>query len=351
MSSKFKDIRSYEISDLEEFLINNNEKKFRAKQLFEWIQKGVENFDDMTNISKELRLKLKEKFILNNAKSLKVLSSENDGTKKYLFKLNDGNIIESVLMRYKHGNTVCVSTQIGCKMGCTFCASTIGGMVRNLTAGEIIGQIFAIQNDIKERVSNIVLMGSGEPLDNYDEVIKFLRLVNHPKGLNIGMRSITLSTSGIAPKIKKLADLNLQLTLAISLHAPNDDLRSSTMPINNKYPIKELIEACKYYIDTTGRRVTFEYALIENVNDNDLTAQELGKLLKGMLCHVNLIPINAVKERGFKPTQNKNIVNFKKTLEKYGITVTIRRELGSDINAACGQLRKGFIEELNIENI
>lgn len=326
-------------------------KKFRAKQLFEWIQKGVENFDDMTNISKELRLKLKEKFILNNAKSLKVLSSENDGTKKYLFKLNDGNIIESVLMRYKHGNTVCVSTQIGCKMGCTFCASTIGGMVRNLTAGEIIGQIFAIQNDIKERVSNIVLMGSGEPLDNYDEVIKFLRLVNHPKGLNIGMRSITLSTSGIAPKIKKLADLNLQLTLAISLHAPNDDLRSSTMPINNKYPIKELIEACKYYIDTTGRRVTFEYALIENVNDNDLTAQELGKLLKGMLCHVNLIPINAVKERGFKPTQNKNIVNFKKTLEKYGITVTIRRELGSDINAACGQLRKGFIEELNIENI
>ena len=339
------DIRSFKFDELEMYFLNIGEKKFRAKQVFNWVQKGVDSFDDMSNLPKKIIEKLKKDFIINNVRKIKVLNSDTDGTKKYLFELYDSNIIETVLMRYKYGNSICVSTQVGCKMGCTFCASTIGGMVRNLKAGEILGQIFSVQNDIGERISNVVLMGSGEPLDNFDEVIKFLKLVNDENGLNISMRSITLSTCGIATKIRELADYNFQITLAISLHAPNDDLRKQTMPITNRYSVSEIIDACKYYIQKTNRRITFEYALIDELNDSTNLANELGMLLKGMLCHVNLIPINNVKERGYVAAKDKKIKDFKKILEKYGITVTIRRELGSDINAACGQLRKGYMEE------
>lgn len=347
MKNNFKkiDLRSLtkkEVKDLVEIL---GEKAFRAKQLFEWIQKGVNNFDDMSNMPKKFREKLEENCTLANVDAVEILDSSKDGTKKFLFSLNDGNVIESVFMKYKHGNSVCVSTQVGCKMGCTFCASTIDGMARNLLSGEIIGQIMEIQNITGERVSNIVLMGSGEPLDNFNEVVRFLKLVNNEESLNISMRSITLSTCGIVPKIIELADLELQLTLAISLHAFSDEKRSETMPINKKYDIESLINACKYYVKKTGRRITFEYALIEGKNDLLEDAKGLIKLLRGLNCHINLIPINEVKERGYKPAKAQNINRFKDSLEKGGLTVTVRRELGSDINAACGQLRKSHLDE------
>ena len=339
-----KQLRSLELDALKAWLSEQGEKPFRAKQIFEWVQKGITSFDEMTNISKALRAKMEESFLLDNVKIVKYLDSK-DKTRKYLLSMNDGEIIEAVLMRYKHGNSICVSTQVGCRMGCTFCASTLGGMTRNLEAGEILGQIMTIQNDIGERISNVVLMGSGEPLDNYDEVIKFLRLVNHPQGLNISMRHITLSTCGMVEEIDRLAEEKLQITLAISLHAVSDDKRNSLMPINRKYDLNALLTACRNYTDKTGRRITFEYALIEGENDHEEEARQLAKKLRGMLCHVNLIPINPVEERGYKASSNKNIIRFQKILKNSGIETTIRRELGSDINAACGQLRAQHLEE------
>ncbi len=339
------DLRNYTLDELEDLVIDLGDKKFRAKQVLSWVHKGIEEIDEMNNIPKTLREKLKEVSYLKNMDILKVLKSKIDNTRKYLLILKDGNIIESVLMKYKHGNTVCVSTQVGCKMGCGFCASTLDGVVRNLTAGEILGQVLTIQNDIGERISNIVLMGSGEPLDNYEEVLKFFGIINHPIGLNISMRNITLSTCGIVPKILDLAEKKLQITLAISLHAPNDEIRSKSMPINKVYNIDSILNACKKYIENTNRRITFEYALIKGVNDKREHAMELADKLKGILCHVNLIPLNEVKETGYKTSNQRSVEEFKKILEKKGIRVTVRRELGSDIDAACGQLRKNYLEK------
>jgi 23S rRNA (adenine2503-C2)-methyltransferase len=317
---------------------------FRGKQIFEWVHKGVQGFSEMKNIPKALQDQLAEQFIVSNMKIVEVLKSKSDETRKYLMELADGNIIECVFMKYKHGNTICISTQVGCRMKCSFCASTVHGLERNLDAGEMLGQILEVTKDTGERISNIVLMGSGEPLDNYDEVLKFLRIVNHDKGLNIGMRNITLSTCGVIPKIEALMKENLQITLAISLHSTNDDKRSSLMPVNKKYPIGDLLETCKEYIKTTGRRITFEYALIQNQNDTEAEANRLGKLLNGILCHVNLIPINPVRENGFEATSLEQARKFQAVLKRYGIEATIRRELGADIDAACGQLRNKHIK-------
>lgn len=338
------DIRSYSCEAIENYMVENGEKKFRGKQLYGWIVKGIQTFDEAINMPKSLKEKLEASFVLDNIKIIKQITSDIDGTTKFLYKLQDGHIIEGVLMSYNHGYSICVSTQVGCKMGCTFCASAIGGIERNLTAGEIIGQLYAVEKEMDIKISNVVLMGSGEPLDNYDEVLQFLKLVNDPKGYNLGMRHITLSTCGIADKIKDLADENMQLTLAISLHCANDEERSALMPVNRKYNLEELIKACRYYIDVTSRRITFEYGLIAGVNDTETRAKELGKLIQGMMCHVNLIPINPVVERNFQPSKETSIAKFKKILEGYGVTTTIRRELGSDINAACGQLRKGHLK-------
>lgn len=332
-------------NEIDDMCLEIGEKKFRSKQIYGWIVKGVREFSQMKNLSKDLIRKLEEVSEIGAIEIAQVLSSETDGTKKYLFELHDGSIIESVFMKYKHGNTVCVSTQVGCRMGCTFCASTIGGVERNLDASEIISQIYEIQNDTGERVSNVVLMGSGEPLDNTDNVVKFIKLLNEEGGLNVSQRNMTLSTCGIVPEIYKLADMKLQITLAISLHSSSDEERSALMPINRKYNIEELLKACKYYTDTTGRRVTFEYALIKGKNDVPERAKELAKLLKGFLCHVNLIPINLVVERDFVPSSDNSINSFRNILKKSGIETTIRRELGSDINAACGQLRKSYKEK------
>lgn len=339
-----KDLLSLTVEEIEELLISMNEKKFRGKQIFEWINKGVKNFDDMTNLSKSLREKLKENTYITNVQIKEKLISDIDGTTKYLFLLDDYNIIEGVVMKYKHGLTACISTQVGCAMACTFCASTLEGLVRNLRAGEMIDQILTMQEDIGERISNIVLMGSGEPLNNLKETVNFLKIVNDEKGLNIGNRHITLSTSGLVPQIKELADLQIPINLAISLHASNDDLRKRTMPIAKKYSINELINSCQYYINKTNRRITFEYALIKGFNDRDQDANELSNLLKGMLCHVNLIPVNSVEERGYMKPNMKDIKRFQNILHKSGIEATIRREMGSDINAACGQLRRKYLQ-------
>ncbi|MBO5506031.1 MAG: 23S rRNA (adenine(2503)-C(2))-methyltransferase RlmN [Clostridia bacterium] len=321
------------------YIISQNEPKFRGKQIYSWLYKGISSFEDMLNIPKSLREKLTENCTLGQLEIAEKFVSDIDETRKYLLQLNDGNYIETVLMKYHHGYTLCVSSQVGCRMGCKFCASTLNGKVRDLTPGEIIGQILAVQNDLGERISNIVMMGIGEPLDNYDNVMKFLEIVSSPEGLNIGMRHISLSTCGLVPKIYELADEKLQITLSISLHATDDKMRSSIMPVNNKYNIEKLIDACRYYIEKTNRRISFEYTLISGVNDNIETADALIKLLSGMLCHVNLIPVNAVSETGFKKTDRKKVEAFQARLEKNGISATIRREMGSDISAACGQLR------------
>ncbi len=325
--------------ELTSYIVSLNEPKFRGKQIYSWLYKGISSFEDMLNIPKSLREKLTENCTLGQLKIAEKFVSDIDETRKYLLQLNDGNYIETVLMKYHHGYTLCVSSQVGCRMGCKFCASTLNGKVRDLTSGEIIGQILAVQNDLGERISNIVMMGIGEPLDNFDNVMKFLKIVSSPDGLNIGMRHISLSTCGLVPKIYELADEKLQITLSISLHATDDKMRSSIMPVNNKYNIEKLIEACKYYIEKTNRRISFEYTLISGVNDNIETADALIKLLSGMLCHVNLIPVNAVSETGFKKTDRKKVEAFQARLEKNGISATIRREMGSDISAACGQLR------------
>ncbi len=319
---------------------NYGEKKYRAEQIFHWIYKeNVTTFDEMTNISEALREKLKQNFDLHVFKIIKKQVSK-DGTKKYLFDVLDNNAIESVLMEYKYGKTICVSTQIGCKMGCKFCASTGVKFARNLEAGEIVEQLLAIERDEKIHISNLVFMGIGEPLDNYDNVIKAVKILNNPKGINMGARHISISTSGLVPKIYKLADENLQCTLSISLHSASNEKRSNMMPVNNIYNIQELIKACKYYIEKTNRRISFEYALAKDNNDNLQDAEELVKLLKGMLCHVNLIPINKIEDGKFTKSTNENIIKFRDYLNEHGIVATIRRELGADIDAACGQLRK-----------
>lgn len=344
-------ILDFTLEELSSWMKENGESPFRAKQVVSWIYKEVWDFENMKNIPKALKDKLKKEFVFGVPRIEEEYISKVDGTKKLLLALSDGNLIESVVMKYKHGNSICVSTQVGCRMGCKFCASTIGGRIRNLTAGEILSQVLVAQKLIGERISNIVLMGSGEPLDNYENVLKFLELVNAEYGLNIGQRHITLSTCGIVPKIYDLADRDLSITLAISLHAFSDEKRKEIMPIANKYSIKEILDACQYYINKTKRRITFEYSLVKDVNDGSEDAKALGKLLKGLLCHVNLIPVNEVKENSFKRSSEKAIENFEGILKRAGIEVTVRREMGSDINAACGQLRRSYIESSNLKEV
>ena len=335
------DINSLTYEQLNNVISKLGQPKFRAKQIFTWLHKnGVTSFDEMTNVSKALREKLCENYYISTCEIEDKYVSKIDDTVKYLFKLNDGEYIESVIMKYKYGYTICVSSQVGCKMGCTFCASTLAGFKRNLTSGEIEAQLHSAQRDLNIKISHIVLMGIGEPLDNFDNVINFLYNVNDENGLNISMRNITISTCGVVTRIYDLMKLNLQLTLTISLHAPNDEIRSNTMPINNKYKIDELLKACREYGLKTGRRVSFEYTLIKDVNDSSENALELASSLKGMNAHVNLIPVNDVKERGNVKSSKKAILNFQNILKKSGINATIRRTLGSDINASCGQLRR-----------
>lgn len=336
----YKDLRSMNYDELSNEIISLGFPKFRVNQIFSWVhEKCVNSFDEMTNISKNMRLKLSENYIISSCKINTKLVSEIDDTVKYLFELSDGEYVESVVMKYKYGYSVCISTQVGCKMGCTFCASAIGGFVRQLTAGEMLSEIYTAQNDLNVKISHLVLMGTGEPLDNYDNVIKMLELITDEKGQNMSMRHISLSTCGIVPKIYDLAEKKLGLTLSVSLHAPNDMIRSNSMPINNKFSIDELLKACKYYEKTTNRRISFEYAMIKGFNDSDECALELAGRLKGMLCHVNLIPINNVRETKYIKSSVDRQKRFIDILESRGITATVRRTLGSDINASCGQLR------------
>lgn len=338
-------INDFTLIELEEYIVSLDEKKFHAKQIFKWIHKvGVTSFDEMTDISKSLRDKLKNNTYILNMEVITCQKSKKDGTMKFLIKLTDNCAIESVFMRYNHGNTLCVSTQVGCKMGCKFCASTKEGFERSLFASEIEGQIQTVQRYTGERISNVVYMGIGEPLDNYDNVVKSIRIINDAQGLNIGARHISLSTCGLVPKIYKLAEENIQCTLSISLHATTDEKRRDIMPIANRYSIDELLTACKEYIKITGRRISFEYALIYGKNDSYEDALALAKLLRGMIAHVNLIPVNEIKEKEYKKATEKSVEKFMNTLNSMGIVTTVRRELGSDIDAACGQLRKKYIE-------
>lgn len=345
-----QDIYSMNLSELTELMRSLGEPAYKAKQLYSWIPSGIP-ISEMTNISKQLRERLSSITLDTIPRVKEKLVSKIDGTVKYLFSLYDGACIESVFMRYKHGNTLCISTQVGCRMGCRFCASTIGGKVRDLLPSELLGQIISAQRDTGERVSNVVMMGIGEPLDNYTNVIKFLELVNAEGGLNIGYRHISLSTSGVVPKIRALAEVEIPITLSVSLHAATDEKRSAIMPINNKWKISELLDACVYYYSRTGRRISFEYTLISGKNDSEADARELGKLLSaafrpiGAPIHVNLIRVNAVKETGFTEGSRESASNFAKTLESYGIVATVRRRLGADVNGACGQLRRSKTTE------
>ena len=339
------DIKSLNYDELADYIVSIGEKKFRAAQLYSWMHEKLAcSYDEMTNISDKLKKVLKENTLYTCLVPVKVQESQIDGTKKYLFRLYDGNLIESVFMRYHHGNSVCISSQVGCKMGCRFCASTLNGCVRNLEPSEMLDQIYRIQSLTGERVSNIVIMGSGEPMDNYDNVVKFLGLINSDKGLNISQRNITVSTCGLVPRIKQLAELKLQITLAISLHAPNDELRKTMMPIAYTYSIEQIMDACRYYLSQTARRISFEYSLVKGVNDSPECARQLIKLVHGMNCHINLIPVNPIKERDYEQSEKNSIHNFKEILEKAGVNVTIRREMGRDIDGACGQLRQNHIE-------
>ena len=338
------DIKSLNLEELTVFMVSIGEKPFRARQLYEWMhQKLAADFEEMTNLSKALKEKLLLSAEITSLKVAEEKISQIDGTRKYLFGLSDGNVIESVLMKYKHGNSVCISSQVGCRMGCRFCASTLDGLERNLRPSEMLDQIYRIQKLTGERVSNVVVMGSGEPMDNYDHLIKFIRLLTDENGLNISQRNVTVSTCGIVPGILKLAEENLSITLALSLHAPNDEVRRTLMPIANKYSLDQVLGACKVYHEKTGRRLTFEYSLVQGVNDNLKEAAALSALLRGMHGHVNLIPVNPIKERDYVQSDHKAIQAFKNLLEKNGINVTIRREMGRDINGACGQLRKSFL--------
>lgn len=338
------DIKSLSYNELEEFIIAKGEKKFRAKQLYEWLHvHHVASYEEMTNIPKKLVEMLENECVLVSHKQVRMQESKIDGTRKYLFALADGNMVESVWMKYDHGNSVCVSSQVGCRMGCRFCASTIDGLVRNLTPSEILDQIYRIESDTGERVSNVVVMGTGEPMDNYDNVVKFVRMLSDEHGLNISQRNITVSTCGIVERIRQLADEELTITLAISLHAYNQEKRKEIMPVANKYDLSEVMEACRYYFDKTGRRITFEYSMIAGVNDTKEDAKGLGELLKGMNCHINLIPVNPIAEREYKSPDKNKAFAFQKMIEKYVKFVTIRREMGRDIDGACGQLRRKTI--------
>lgn len=339
------DILSLDLSELEAVLVENGEKKFRAKQIFQWLHvKRVFDFDKMTDLSIQLRQRLNEIFCINGLFVQKKLESSIDNTVKYLYRLSDGNFVETVLMEYNYGYSICVSTQVGCKMGCRFCASAIAGFVRDLRPSEILMQIYQTEQDAGVKVSGIVLMGIGEPLDNYDNVIKFLGLVSDKNGNDMSLRHVSLSTCGIVPKIYELAERKLQLTLCISLHSADNSRRSEIMPVNRAYDISELLKACRYYIDKTGRRITFEYAVIDNVNSSDKDADKLADLLRGINCHVNLIPVNKVKERNYT-TARSGVADFAKRLGKRGINATVRRTLGSDIEAACGQLRRDAADQ------
>ena len=342
-----KDIKSLSLSELTAEIEALGEKPFRAKQLYEWMHvKLVRGYDEMTNIPKSLKSKLEENFTYTALEEVTVQTSKLDGTKKFLFKLNDGNMVESVLMRYHHGNSVCISSQAGCRMGCKFCASTLGGLARNLTASEMLDQIYAISHSINERVSNVVVMGTGEPLDNYDSLVRFIRLLTDEHGLNISQRNITVSTCGLVENMRRLADEKLQLTLALSLHGATQEKRRALMPIAERYPIDEVVEACRYYFGQTGRRITFEYSLVGGVNDSREDAEELCELVRGLNCHVNLIPVNPIAERDFVQSGKKDVLAFKERLERKGIAVTVRRKMGRDIDGACGQLRRRFAGEM-----
>ena len=340
------DLKSMTLEEISDTLKTMGEPAFRGKQVFTWLHKGATSFDEMTNLSKALREKLQAQCYITAPKVARKQTSQLDGTIKYLWELTDGNCIETVLMRYHHGNTVCISSQVGCRMGCAFCASTIAGKVRDLTASEMLDQVLFTQLDSGVEISNIVLMGIGEPMDNFENVMRFLQLVNHPDGLNIGMRHISLSTCGVIPGIKKLAELKTQLTLSVSLHAPDGETRSKIMPVNRAYPVEDLFAACHDYFRKTGRRISFEYSMIDGVNDHDWQADLMAKKLKGMPGHVNLIPLNDVVESPFKPS--KRIAAFQKRLESHGITATVRRSLGGDIDASCGQLRRKEMEERGV---
>ncbi len=334
------DIKSLYDYEIENLVTQSGFPKFRAKQIVLWLQKGVSSFKQMTNLPKNMIETLEQKCYICSAMIERKQVSKIDGTVKYLFSFADNECVESVVMKYHHGNSICISTQVGCKMGCTFCATGKSGYSRDLSASEMLAQIESAQNDLDIRISNIVLMGMGEPLDNFDNVVRFLKIVSSENSLNIGMRHITLSTCGVVPKIYELADLGLQITLSVSLHAPLDNIRSETMPINNVYNIDKLLEACRYYIDKTNRRITFEYAMIDSVNDTDECALVLARKLNGMLCHVNLIPVNSVNGSSFVKSKVEKQQNFVDILSKKGITATVRRTLGSDIDASCGQLKR-----------
>ena len=336
------DIKSMTLEEIAGALREMGEPAFRGKQVFTWLHRGASSFDEMTNLPKPLREKLAASFLITVPKVACKQVSRLDGTAKYLWELGDGNCIETVLMHYHHGNTVCISSQVGCRMGCAFCASTIGGKVRNLTPSEMLDQVLFTQLDSGETISNIVLMGIGEPLDNLDTVLRFLELVNHPEGLNIGMRHISLSTCGLIPGIRRLGELELQLTLSVSLHAPDSETRSKIMPVNRAYDVEELFETCRWYFQKTGRRISFEYAMIDGVNDQDWQADLIAKRVRGMPAHVDLIPLNDVREGPLKPS--RRLAAFQKRLESHGLTATVRRSLGGDIDAACGQLRKRAAE-------
>jgi 23S rRNA (adenine2503-C2)-methyltransferase len=338
------DIKSMTIEELQTVMEKLGEKPFRARQLYQWMHaKLADSYEEMTNLSLSTRQKLQGEYPYTSLKAVEVQTSRLDGTRKYLFALEDQNVIESVLMKYKHGNSVCISSQVGCRMGCRFCASAIGGLTRNLLPSEMLDQIYQIQKHSGERVSNVVVMGTGEPLDNYDNLLRFIRMLSDENGLNISQRNITVSTCGLVPRIRQLADEDLQITLALSLHASSQEKRKELMPVANKYELSEVMDACRYYFQKTGRRLTFEYSLVGGKNDTQEDAAELVKLLKGLNCHVNLIPVNPIKERDFVQSDKKVIANFQNKLEKCGINVTIRREMGRDIDGACGQLRKKYI--------
>lgn len=335
------DIKSLSLDELKTEVVKLGEKPYRAKQLYEWMHvKLARSYGEMTNLPKDLREKLSEDYEYISLKEVTVQTSGLDGTKKYLFELADGNLVESVWMRYHHGNSVCISSQVGCRMGCRFCASTLDGLERNLTPSEMLDQIYAISRSTGERVSNVVVMGTGEPLDNYDNLLRFIHMVTDENGLNISQRNITVSTCGIVEYMRRLADQKLQITLALSLHGSTQEKRRELMPVANRYDISEVIDACRYYFDQTGRRVTFEYSLVGGVNDTDEDAENLCRLIGGLNCHVNLIPVNPIKERDYVESERKDVLRFQKKLEKRHINATIRREMGRDIDGACGQLRR-----------
>ena len=344
MSNNLKSMTLQEISAV---LKELGQPAFRAKQLFSWLHKGVRSFDEMTNLPQTLRDTLAKEYPICAPEVVRKQESQKDGTIKYLWKLSDGNCVETVLMRYHYGNTVCISTEVGCRMGCAFCASTLGGLVRRLEPFEMVDQVMFTQVDSGLPISHIVLMGIGEPLDNFDNVMRFLELINHPEGMNISMRHISLSTCGLVPKIRQLAEKKLQLTLSVSLHAPTDEIRNTIMPVNKAYPTEELLDACRDYYDKTGRRISFEYAMIDGVNDTPQHARTLLRRLKGLPAHMNLIPLNHVEESPLKPSSHKAVMDFQKILEDGGVPATVRRTLGGDIDASCGQLRRKYTKEKN----